>query len=101
MFGISSEPSTVGIRESYLSGVHRQAGNICQAKRLHEAERPGVSLVDARSGFGTRTLKTRIPTGTTSAALGQHSGEMLDFFFLIFFLLTKFNLVDFFHDFLG
>lgn len=41
---------------------------IVQAKRLREAQRAGVSLVDARTGFGTRATQTRIPTGTTSAA---------------------------------
>lgn len=40
---------------------------IVQAKRLREAQRAGVSLVDARTGFGTRATQTRIPTGTTSA----------------------------------
>lgn len=53
----------------YLFWLRRRG----KAKRLHEAERPGVSLVDARSGFGTRTLKTRIPTGTTSAATRSRS----------------------------
>eukprot|EP00913_Durusdinium_trenchii_P030787 g28833.t1 len=51
----------------YLFWLRRRG----KAKRLREAERPGVSLVDARGGFGTRNSarsSARVRTGTTSAA---------------------------------
>lgn len=53
----------------YLFWLRRKG----KAKRLREAQRAGVSLVDARTGFGTRETQTRIPTGTTSAATRSRS----------------------------
>ncbi|CAK8999670.1 Acetylcholine receptor subunit gamma [Durusdinium trenchii] len=56
----------------YLFWLRRRG----KAKRLREAERPGVSLVDARGGFGTRNSarsSARVRTGTTSAATRSRS----------------------------